>query len=51
MWWAYALTLVITGCANFFLFQRLLGGSEASAVNPPGEATTGGLQEAMLDPA
>ena len=51
VWMAYALTLVITGCANFFLFQRLLGGSKSSAVNSSAETLTDGLQETILDPA
>lgn len=54
----WALTLFLTGCVNYFLFQRLLGGSKRPPVtprglyNPPvqGEAYNG-LDARILSPA
>lgn len=54
VWWAYVLTLVLTGCANFFLFRLLLGGSKEPAATSAGQApadTKNPLEEGMLDPA
>lgn len=51
VWWAYVLTLVLTGCGNFFLFHMLLGGSKESAVTPGTEVpadTKNPLEEGML---
>jgi hypothetical protein len=52
------LTLFITGCVNYFLFQRLLGGSKKPPAtprglyNPPDRTTNSAnpLSEGMLDP-
>eukprot|EP01046_Picozoa_sp_COSAG06_P021134 COSAG06_NODE_1574_length_9058_cov_6.883692_4_plen_312_part_00 len=55
---AWALTLFLTGCVNYFLFQRLLGGSKKPPAtprgmyNPPDRTTNSAnpLSEGMLDP-
>jgi hypothetical protein len=54
---AWALTLFLTGCANYFLFQRLLGGSKRPPVTPRGlynpptrSEGNGGLNAGMLSP-
>ena len=54
---AWALTLFLTGCANYFLFQRLLGGENRPPVTPRGlynpptrGADNGQLYAGMLTP-
>ena len=54
---AWALTLFLTGCANYFLFQRLLGGEKRPPVTPRGlynpptrGADNGRLHARMLSP-
>ncbi len=50
---AWALTLFLTGCANYFLFQRLLGGSKRPPVTPRGLYNPLGgseLNAGILDP-
>lgn len=51
---AWGLTLFLTGCANYFLFQRLLGGSKRPPVTPRGLFNPprggDGMNAGMLDP-
>lgn len=51
VWWAYVLTLVLTGCGNFFLFRLLLGGSKEPAVTLARQVpadTKNPLEEGMM---